>query len=247
MLHYLFDFLYNNGFYATFHNLFNYLSFRSALAIIISIFVTIYFGKIVIHFLNKKLVQDQIRDLGLEGQTDKQGTPTMGGVIIIIGILVPTLLLCRLNNIYILILILSTLWMGLIGFIDDYIKVFKRNKKGLAARFKIIGQFLLGLIVSYLMFFHQDIVIQDNVGNPTQNMTLVTDFSNDIFINESSFAQYTFNHGFGLVSDNQSLIFDYETNNIQYSNKRSSLKNELLFNIGRAYLQKAYQDFIDKK
>ena len=124
MLHYLFDFLYNNGLATTSHNLFNYLSFRSALAIIISIFVTIYFGKIVIQFLNKKLVQDQIRDLGLVGQAEKQGTPTMGGVIILIGILVPTLLLCRLNNIYILILFLSTLWMGLIGFIDDFIKVF---------------------------------------------------------------------------------------------------------------------------
>ena len=186
MLHYLFDFLYNNGLAATSHNLFNYLSFRSALAIIISIFVTIYFGKIVIQFLNKKLVQDQIRDLGLVGQAEKQGTPTMGGVIILIGILVPTLLLCRLNNIYILILLLSTLWMGLIGFIDDYIKVFKKNKQGLAGRFKLIGQFLLGLIVSYLMFFHQDIVIQDNIDNPVENIELVTDVSDNNFFHSFS-------------------------------------------------------------
>jgi len=186
MLHYLFDFLHNNGFAIASHNLFNYLSFRSALAIIISIFVTIYFGKIVIKFLNKKLVQDQIRDLGLVGQNEKQGTPTMGGVIILIGILVPTILLCRLNNIYILILILSTLWMGLIGFIDDYIKVFNKNKQGLAGRFKLIGQCILGLIVSSLMFFHQDIVIQDNIDQPAQNLELLTDSPDNHFIHSFS-------------------------------------------------------------
>ena len=184
MLHYLFDWLYNNGIAATAHNLFSYLSVRSALAIIISLLVTIYFGRIVIHFLKSKLVEDQIRDLGLLGQNEKQGTPTMGGVIILIGILVPTLLLCRLNNIYVLILILTALWMGLIGFIDDYIKVFNKNKQGLAGKFKIIGQVALGIIVSSVMFFHQDIVIQENIdqSNNHEIMILESHKSNNEFI-----------------------------------------------------------------
>ena len=184
MLHYLFDWLYNNDIAATAHNLFSYLSVRSALAVIISLLVTIYFGRIVIHFLKSKLVEDQIRDLGLLGQNEKQGTPTMGGVIILIGILVPTLLLCRLNNIYVLILILTALWMGLIGFIDDYIKVFNKNKQGLAGKFKIIGQVALGIIVSSVMFFHPDIVIQENIDQSNNHdiMILESDNSNNEFI-----------------------------------------------------------------
>ena len=178
MLHYLFDWLYNNGIATTAHNLFNYLSVRSALAVIISLLVTIYFGRIVINFLKIKLVEDQIRDLGLLGQNEKQGTPTMGGVIILIGILVPVLLLCRLNNIYILILMLATLWMGLIGFIDDYIKVFNKNKEGLAGKFKIIGQVALGIIVSSMMFFHQDIVIQENIDKSNNHHIMILESDN---------------------------------------------------------------------
>ena len=205
MLHYLFDFLYNNSIAIGSHNLFNYLSFRSALAIIISIFVTIYFGKIVIYFLNKQLVQDQIRDLGLIGQTEKQGTPTMGGVIILIGIVVPTLLLCRLNNIYILILLLSTLWMGCIGFVDDYIKVFKKNKQGLAGRFKIIGQFALGFIVSFLMFFHQDIVIQENLDTSQniENVHLINDIGQNQFTNSFSEEQKSLKTTIPFFKNNQ--------------------------------------------
>ena len=218
MLHYLFDFLYNNGLASTSHNLFNYLSFRSALAIIISIFVTIYFGKIIIRFLNQKLVQDQIRDLGLVGQAEKQGTPTMGGIIILIGILVPTLLLCRLNNIYIIILLLSTLWMGVIGFLDDYIKVFKKNKQGLAGRFKLIGQFLLGLIVSYLMFFHQDIVIQDNIDSPSQTEKLVTVGSENNFTHAFSEEKKSLKTTIPFFKHNQldyrSLVPNNTSNNI---------------------------------
>jgi len=163
MLHYLFDFLYNSGIDPTAHNLFNYISFRSALAIIISLFTTIVFGKKIIDFLNKKLVRDDIRDLGLEGQVEKQGTPTMGGLIILLGILMPTILLCRLNNIYVIILLITSIWMGLIGFIDDYIKVFQNNKKGLAAKFKIIGQVVLGLLISSIVFFHPDITIKEKI------------------------------------------------------------------------------------
>ena len=163
MLHYLFDYLYISGLEFTMYNLFNYISIRSVLAIIISLFITVYFGKSIINILSKRLVKDDIRDLGLEGQVEKAGTPTMGGVIILIAILIPTLLLCRLNNIYVVIMIITTIWMGLIGFWDDYIKVFKNDKKGLAGRFKIIGQVLLGVFVAIIMYSHPDIVIKENL------------------------------------------------------------------------------------
>ena len=165
MLHYFFDFIYDLGIDATMHNLFNYISVRSALAIIMSLCITIVFGKKIIDFLNKKLVKDQVRNLGLEGQVEKNGTPTMGGVIILIGILLPTILLCSLKNIYVLIMILTCIWMGIIGFVDDYIKVFKNNKNGLAGKFKIIGQVSMGLIVSVIIFFHPSITIKEKIDN----------------------------------------------------------------------------------
>tara|TARA_B110000467_G_C18321308_1_gene485475 strand:- start:1122 stop:2360 length:1239 start_codon:yes stop_codon:yes gene_type:complete len=165
MLHVLFDFLHRIGLDFTIHNLFNYISFRSALAMIISLFVTIYFGQYIIDFLYKKSVKDEVRDLGLDGQIAKTGTPTMGGFIILIGILIPTLLLCRLNNIYVIIMLITTVWLSLIGFVDDYIKVFKNKKQGLDGKFKIIGQVCLGLIVSAIMLFHPDIVIRENINN----------------------------------------------------------------------------------
>ncbi len=163
MLYYLLDFLNSQGNYDTLYNLFGYISVRSALAIIMSLVITIYFGQKIINILKQKLVKDKIRDLGLIGQNEKQGTPTMGGIIILIGVLLPTLLFCQLNNIYVLIMILTSLWLGAIGFIDDYIKVFKKNKKGLAGRFKILGQISLGIIVSCLLYSHPDIVIQEKI------------------------------------------------------------------------------------
>ena len=190
MLHYLFDFLYNSGIDATSHNLFNYISIRSALAVIISLFVTIFFGKKIINFLTKKLVRDEIRDLGLKGQVEKQGTPTMGGFIILLGILVPTILLCRLNNIYVVIMLITSIWMGLIGFIDDYIKVFKNNKKGLAAKFKIIGQVALGLLISSIVFFHPDITIKEKVNALNSNYFEVVELKSDN-IEISSFSDET--------------------------------------------------------
>ena len=163
MLNYLIDYLLNFGFNPAISNLLNYISVRSALAIIFSLFITIYYGKYIIKILNKKLVNDEIRDLGLSGQAEKNGTPTMGGIIILISVLIPTILLCDLTNIYIIIMLITTFWMGLIGFADDYIKVFKKNKKGLAGRFKILGQTLLGIIVCVLMYNHDDIVIRENL------------------------------------------------------------------------------------
>ena len=186
MLHYLFDFLNKIGIDPTVHNLFNYLSVRSALAIIISLFITVFIGKPIINFLSINLVKDDIRDLGLNGQREKLGTPTMGGIIILLAILIPTLLLCRLNNIYILVMIITTLWMGVIGFLDDYIKVFKNDKKGLEGRFKIFGQLGLGIIVASLMFFHPNITIKENLNDTVDvyNEFPISD-SDNVFLQRS--------------------------------------------------------------
>lgn len=183
MLNYLIDYLLNFGFNPTISNLLNYISVRSALAIIFSLFITIYYGKYIIKILNKKLVNDEIRDLGLSGQAEKSGTPTMGGIIILISVLIPTILLCDLTNIYIIIMLITTFWMGLIGFADDYIKVFKNNKKGLAGRFKILGQTLLGIIVCVLMYNHDDIVIRENLQKNQK-------FENEIIYNLNDNTQY---------------------------------------------------------
>ena len=162
MLYYLFEYL-DRVFDIPGAGVFRFISFRAALAIIISLFITLILGKPIIRLLLKKQVGETIRDLGLEGQAQKKGTPTMGGLIIISAILIPTILLARLDNIYILLMIVSTLWLGFIGFLDDYIKVFKKDKEGLAGRTKIIGQVGLGLIVGSVLYFHNDVVVRDNV------------------------------------------------------------------------------------
>ena len=136
---------------------FGYISFRAAMAAVVSLVISLLFGKRIIAFLLKKQVGETVRDLGLEGQIEKQGTPTMGGLIIIAAIVIPTLLFARLDNIYIILLLITTLWLGVIGFTDDYIKVFKKNKEGLAGRFKIVGQVGIGLIVGFTVYFHPDI------------------------------------------------------------------------------------------
>ena len=140
--------------------LFQYITFRAAVAIILSLLISMLFGGKIIDYLRKLQIGESIRDLGLKGQKEKEGTPTMGGVIIIMAILIPCLLLARLDNIYILLLLLATTWMGIIGFADDYIKVFKKDKKGLKGRFKILGQVGLGLIVGITMLFNQDIKVR---------------------------------------------------------------------------------------
>jgi phospho-N-acetylmuramoyl-pentapeptide-transferase len=141
---------------------FQYISFRSGMALITSLVISMLFGKQLINFLKKMQVGEQIRDLGLEGQMEKQGTPTMGGLIILGAILVPTLLFANLSNIYVIMIIITTVWLGLIGFIDDYIKVFLKDKKGLAGKFKILGQVTLGLFIGFMMYFHPDIVIRES-------------------------------------------------------------------------------------
>lgn len=159
MLYYLFNYL-EEQFNLIGAQVFQFISFRAVAAAVISLLITIVFGKNLINLLRRKQVGETIRDLGLEGQMEKKGTPTMGGIIIIAAIVIPTLLLAKLDNIYILLMLTSTLWMGLIGFLDDYIKI-KRDKKGLAGRFKIFGQIGLGLIVGFTLYFHDDVVVRE--------------------------------------------------------------------------------------
>jgi len=141
--------------------LFQYISFRAAAAIILSLLISIIFGRKMIRFLQRKQIGEEVRDLGLEGQLSKKGTPTMGGIIIIAAILIPVLLVNKLDNIYVILMIFTTLWLGTIGFIDDYIKVFKKNKAGLSGRKKLLGQAILGFIVGMVICFHPDVVIKE--------------------------------------------------------------------------------------
>lgn len=160
MLYYFFDYIERN-FDLPGAGLFQYISFRAGAAALLSLIITITFGKSLINYLRKKQVGEDIRDLGLEGQIQKKGTPTMGGLIIIAAILIPTLLMARLDNVYVILLVATTLWLGFIGFVDDYIKVFKKNKEGLAGRFKIVGQVTIGLVVGLTLYFNDSVVIRE--------------------------------------------------------------------------------------
>jgi phospho-N-acetylmuramoyl-pentapeptide-transferase len=142
---------------------FQFISFRSAMAVITSLIISLLIGKRIILYLQKKQVGEVVRDLGLEGQYQKKGTPSMGGIIILASIIIPTLLFARLENIYVILMLLTTVWLGLIGFLDDYIKIFKKNKEGLAGRFKIVGQVGLGLIVGLTLFLSDDVIIEEKV------------------------------------------------------------------------------------
>jgi len=165
MLYFLFEYL-NQHYDFPGLRLFSYITFRTSLAVIISLIITTVFGRRIIDYLRKMQVGETVRNLGLEGQMQKQGTPTMGGLMILMGILVPTLLLANLSNVYVLLMIITTVWMGVIGFVDDYIKVFRKNKEGLAGRFKIVGQVGLALIIGWTMYFNPNIVVRQTVGEP---------------------------------------------------------------------------------
>ena len=156
MLYYLFESLHKHYAFPG-AGVFQYISFRSAMAVIVSLLISMVFGKRIINLLHRKQVGETIRDLGLAGEKQKKGTPTMGGLIILSAIIIPTLLFAKLHNIYVILMLVATVWLGLIGFLDDYIKVFKKDKEGLAGRFKIIGQVGLGLIVGTVFYFHPDI------------------------------------------------------------------------------------------
>ncbi len=168
MLYYLFTWL-DREYDIPGAGVFQYISFRTGISIIFSLLFTTIYGNRLIRILRAKQVGETVRNLGLEGQMQKQGTPTMGGIIILLGILIPTLLFAKLGNIYIVLMIITTVWMGSIGFLDDYIKVFKKDKEGLAGKFKIMGQVGLALIVGWTMYFHPDIVVRQQVTLPTTN------------------------------------------------------------------------------
>ena len=165
MFYYLFDFL-KTHFNFPGAGVFQYINFRAPMAIITSLLISLFIGKRIIKYLQKKQVGEDIRELGLEGQVQKKGTPTMGGLIIIASIIIPTLLFAKILNVYVVLMIVATLWLGAIGFIDDYIKVFKKNKKGLAGKFKILGQIGLGLIVGCTIYFNDSIVIKEKGDKP---------------------------------------------------------------------------------
>ncbi len=167
MLYYLFEFL-ENQYQFPGASLFQFLTFRAAMSALLSLLLATVYGKRIIRVLQRKQVGESIRDLGLEGQQEKAGTPTMGGIIIIFATLIPVLLFARLDNIYVVLLIVTMLWMGIIGFIDDYIKIFKKNKEGLKGRFKVLGQVGLGLIVGATLYFHPDVTIRE------ENTTIIT-------------------------------------------------------------------------
>ena len=162
MLYYLFNYL-NKNYTIPGAGVFQYITFRMAMAVITSLIVTTVYGRRLIDYLRFKQVGETVRNLGLEGQMQKAGTPTMGGIIIILGILIPTLLFAKLDNIYIIMMLVTTVWLGAIGFLDDYIKVFKKNKEGLAGKFKIIGQVGLALFIGFTMYSNKDIIIRQEV------------------------------------------------------------------------------------
>lgn len=176
MLYYLFTYL-REHFNLSGTGVFYYITFRASLAVILSLVISMLFGKRLIRFLQKKQIGETVRELGLEGEQQKKGTPTMGGLIIIAAILIPTLLFARITNVYIILMVVSTIWCGVVGFIDDYIKVFKKNKEGLAGRFKILGQIGLGAIIGITMYYNQNVITtrevspgKEIVANPTEKI-----------------------------------------------------------------------------
>ena len=190
--------------------MFQYISFRGAMAFMLAMLIVIYIGKPVIRRLQKLQIGEEIRDLGLEGQLSKRGTPTMGGILILLAILIPSLLFTRLNNIYILLMIISAIWCGAIGFLDDYIKVFRHNKEGLKGKFKVIGQIGLGIIVGTVMWFSEDIVVRESVSPElTDQHTIAIEQFEDVKTTKTTipfFKQNEFDYS-RLTGGNQTLAW----------------------------------------
>ncbi len=169
MLYYLFDFL-EKKYQLPGAGLFQFITFRAGLAVLFSLLIATVYGKKIINYLRKQQIGETVRDLGLQGQNEKAGTPTMGGIIIILATVIPVLLFAKLENIYVILLLVTTVWMGTIGFIDDYLKMTRGNKDGLSGKFKVIGQVGLGIIVGATMFFHQDITVKRQKINPSSTI-----------------------------------------------------------------------------
>lgn len=174
MLYHLFEYI--NQFDFPGAGMFQYISFRAAMTVITSLIISMIIGKRIINYLKKKQIGETVRELGLEGQNSKQGTPTMGGLIIIASIVVPVLLFGNLTNIYLVLMVISTVWLGVIGFLDDYIKVFKKNKKGLSGKFKILGQIGIGLIVGLTLYFSDSAVVRERIPATEENMEIYSEF-----------------------------------------------------------------------
>lgn len=206
MLYYLFEYL--NEIDVPGAGVFQYISFRAGVAAFLSLLITITFGKGLIRYLQKRQVGEDIRDLGLEGQMKKKGTPTMGGFIIIAAILIPTFLLAKVDNVYIVLLIITTVWLGLIGFIDDYIKVFKKDKKGLAGKFKVVGQVGLGLIVGLTLYFSEEVVVRE----PATAAEITAIQTNEIEGNEDANVRYK------DVKSMRTTVPFMKNNELDYSN-----------------------------
>ena len=217
MLYYLFEFL-EMKYQLIGASVFQYISFRAAIATIFSMGFSLFFGKRIINFLRNQQIGETVRDLGLDGQKEKEGTPTMGGLIIILSTLLPVLLFARLNNIYIILLITTMIWMGFIGWLDDYIKVFKKNKQGLKGKFKLFGQIVLGVFVGTILFFHSEVKVRTNVepiSSSIQNTTETRNISNDIkaaittipLLKNNEFNYYSFIKWIGVNSKYTWLIF----------------------------------------
>ncbi|MDO9634711.1 MAG: phospho-N-acetylmuramoyl-pentapeptide-transferase [Paludibacter sp.] len=211
MLYYLFTYL-DKAFDFPGAGMFNYISFRTGVTFILALMLSTLFGRKIIDYLQRKQIGETVRDLGLEGQMSKKGTPTMGGVIIIIAILIPTLLFARLDNIYIVLMIITTVWLGAIGFLDDYIKVFKKNKEGLSGKFKIVGQVGLGLIVGLTLYLSPDVVIRENIEVKGDNRR----------VEEVHYAQHD-------VKSTKSTIPFFKNNNLNYADAFKSLGDQSQF------------------
>lgn len=188
MLYYLFQYL-DKAFDFPGAGVFQYISFRAAMALIFSLLISLVFGKRIIEYIRRKQIGETIRELGLEGQKQKSGTPTMGGLIIIAAIIIPTLLFAKVLNVYIVLMLISTVWLGGIGFLDDYIKVFKKNKEGLKGTFKVFGQIGIGLIVGSVLYFHPDVVIKERIAPSNNNLLQISGNTGDKKLNDPKFSE----------------------------------------------------------
>ncbi len=217
MLYYLFSYL-DTQFNFPGAGMFQYISFRAAMAVIMSLVIGAWYGKNLINFLRKQQIGESIRDLGLEGQMEKKGTPTMGGFIIIASIVIPTLLFAQIDNVYVMLMLVTVIWLGFIGFLDDYIKVFKKNKEGLAGRFKIMGQIALGLFVGLILFFHDSVVVREYpLGNDMYSTSRVSESGSyrDVestittipFMKDNEFDYQTVLTTFGISADYTWIVY----------------------------------------
>jgi phospho-N-acetylmuramoyl-pentapeptide-transferase len=229
MFYYLFDYL-KSQFDFPGAGVFQYISFRALMAIITSLLFSLFIGKRIIQYLRMKQVGEDIRDLGLEGQVQKKGTPTMGGLIILASIVIPTLLFAKLQNIYVILMLVSTVWLGAIGFIDDYIKVFKKNKKGLAGKFKILGQVGLGLIVGCTLYFNDSVVIKEKASKAQKYVST----TNIMKIDNANEAPQLFSRN--EVKSTKTTIPFFKNNEFDYA--------DLLAWLGSGYRRFAFLIFI---